>query len=279
MAAQVQRTAQRRQAAFRLLEHVVHARLRIKHGLAGRIHHPARRHGLVVQLIDLDLVGRDGGGRHVQHERRIASRRGRERQWIGAQYWHRGARGHQRHATRGGGDQAHQAARAGHAGIQARGAKMMRIAHAHHPHAMRQGLVDRQRHGHRRHGMAKARAPVQQRGAAAVAHDGGPRLQRQHARAAHFLVHHQHRHAVRVHAQQVGLHHDVRGGPRQIGRHAPGIQDAQDLALHAPGIHFDNAHVSSLCRCAPCRRAVIASSALPRPAARPTARSGPRRSH
>src|SRR6185503_748385 len=52
------------------------------------------------------------------------------------------------------------------------------------------------------------------------------------AAAARFVVIHQHRHAVRVDAHQVGLDHHFGGGAHQVGVHAPGAEDRDDLRAH-----------------------------------------------
>ncbi len=75
VAAQLARAAERRDAAVRALEHVLEGRRLVGHGLAVAVHHPARRQRLVVELVDLDLARRDGGGGHVELERRVASSR------------------------------------------------------------------------------------------------------------------------------------------------------------------------------------------------------------
>ncbi|MNT57504.1 hypothetical protein D3C72_1948750 [compost metagenome] len=108
----------------------------------------------------------------------------------------------------------------------------MGVADRHRAHAVFQGLVDRQVHGLRGHGIAQPAHAIYQRAGAAVAHHAGAGIEAQRARAPLFFVGGQHGNAMRIDAQQVGPRHQARGGERQVLGHAPSHQHLQYLFLH-----------------------------------------------
>ncbi|KAG0928457.1 hypothetical protein G6F31_017717 [Rhizopus arrhizus] len=147
VAAHGRRAAQRRQAALGALEDELHCGVGVGDRPALPVDRPARRQRLVQKVVDLDLVGGDCGGRHVQHEGFVVGRRRAERDGVGAQHGHGATRGHHDDAVGAAGDQADHAALHRDARIHAGRAEVMRIADRHRAHTMRKRLVDRQVHG------------------------------------------------------------------------------------------------------------------------------------
>src|SRR5207237_1314957 len=81
--------------------------------------------------------------------------------------------------------------------------------------------------------MPQAGARVDQGGGGALAHYPGKGLQIQFALGLRVLVVHQHRHAVRVDAGEIGLDHHLRGDARELTIHSPRRKQRDDLLADA----------------------------------------------
>ena len=199
------------------------------------VQHPTRRQRLTLQVVNLDLVGCDGGGCHVQHERPVTLGRRRERQRVGPQHRYRGPGWH--HADRPGGarDQSDQAVRRRHGRVGSGSAEMVRVEDGDRSQAADAGLADRQLHPHRRGRMAQPGICINQRRHRCFPNHPRHGMDVQLAQLAGALIVHQHGDTVRVHAGQVGRNHRVGRDPDRLFRHTPGGKHRHDLLVQALG--------------------------------------------
>ena len=135
----------------------------LRYGLTTLVEHPSRRQALAVQLVDLDLVVGDAGGRHVQQERPVAARGRGEGDRVGAEHRNRRARRHHRDGARRARHHADEAFLRSERRVVAGGAEVVRVEHAHDRDAHRLGFLDRELHAHHRCGMPEARVRIDQR--------------------------------------------------------------------------------------------------------------------
>ena len=172
-----------------------------------------------------DLVARDGrGGRVEEHGRLVTGRRG-QRDGIGAEERLGREGGHHVQAGRGEAH-AHHVLHGRLHGEMADGAEVPAVAHGDHPHPDGLRLVDGQPHRLRPHDDAEALLGVDHRGGGRLALDPPARLGVELARLVVADIGAQHvRHAVRLHAPEVGHGQHVRRLRRVFLAHPQLLED------------------------------------------------------
>src|SRR5580704_7533320 len=106
---------------------------------------------------------------------------------------------------------------------------MRRVAHCGDRHAGGLRFVDRNLHGEMRRHMTQSAAAIHQRRNRRLLYDRRPHIHLRAPIAAHPVIARQHRHAMTVHAMQIGPGKDVRCRLGVLLRHAPGDQNRFDL--------------------------------------------------